>query len=177
MEVKVMEKVSGNYVENVKGIRKDFPGAVVFDISKEGGMGYLSAESFWGGIDVPGMRGKKGLSVLGVWEGLKVFSKKGVDVNFICDEKKLGAVRNCKSYGNLIGVRYGDDLLEVNDGIEKVFKRIYKKEVSERYGKVIENMKDLVKKRNIVFLEEKEKDRKAPCSVGEILKELIIEKS
>ena len=60
--------------------------------------------------------------------------------------------------------------------MEKVFMKVYRKEVKERYGRVIESMKNLVKKRSIMFLEEKEKDRKAPCSVGEILKELIMEK-
>lgn len=175
MEVKVMEKVCGNYVNNVKEIRKEFPVALVFDISKDGGMGYLSAEFPWGGIDVPGMDGKKGLSVLGVWEGLKIFRRKGTDENYFHEERMLGKVRCCKSYGEWIGVRNGDELLDVDEGIEKVFKRMYKKEVMRRYGKVIEGMRDIVKKRDIFFLEERKENRKVPCSVGEILKDLILE--
>ena len=174
MEVKVMEKMWGNYEMEVKEIRKDFPNAVVFDISKRGGMGYLSPESVWGNIEVPGMAGMKGLSVLGIWEGLKVFGRKGVDMSYICAEKRLGTVRNCKSYGKWIGVRFGDEILDVDDGIEKVFKDTYRKELKKRYGKVIDGMRKVAEERDIILIEEKEGNRKEPCSVGEILKDIII---
>ena len=171
-----MEKVCGNYEKNVKEIRKEFPGALVFDISKDGAMGYLSPQGPWGNVDVPGMEGRSGLSVLGIWEGLKVFERKGMDGNYFYDERKLGMVRKCKSYGRWIGVRYGDELLEKDEGIEKVFKRMYRKEVMKRYGKVIEGMRELVKKRDVVFLEGSEEKLKAPCSVGEILKSMILDR-
>ena len=103
--VKVMKKVSEDYVKNAEMVREIFPGAVVMDVTIDGGMKKLDPGYAWGGkkeveerkwmwireIEVPGREKEKGLSLKGVIEGLKLFKKKDkVDEQWWNDEKFLG---------------------------------------------------------------------------------------
>lgn len=173
--IRVMEKMSENYVKNAKEARKENRKIHVFDVTIGGAMGFLDPVSKWEKIEIKGRR-EKGLSLMGVWEGLKVYkNKEGVDKRFFEDERMLGKIRDCKSYGKLIGIRSGDEILNVEDGIEYIFKRRYKEEVMNRFGNVIEKLKEMSKKEDFVLLDYKKEDRKIPISHAEVLKEIIEE--
>ena len=89
--VKVMKKVSVDYVKNAEMVREIFPGAVVMDVTIDGGMKKLDPGYVWGGkkekedgkvelikdVSVVGRGKEKGLSLKGVIEGLKLFKRKG----------------------------------------------------------------------------------------------------
>ena len=89
--VKVVKKVSEDYVRNAEMVREIFPGAVVLDVTIDGGMNKLDPGYLWGGkkekedgkwelirdVDVIGREKEKGLSLKGVIEGLKLFKRKG----------------------------------------------------------------------------------------------------
>ena len=47
--VKVMRKVSEDYVKNAEMVREIFPGAVVMDVTIDGGMKKLDPGYVWGG--------------------------------------------------------------------------------------------------------------------------------
>ena len=108
--VEVMKKVSEKYEENVKAARKNFPKALVLDVTMDGAMKKMDPDYPIGKVDVPGMM-LKGLSLNGVWEGLKEFRTmkrdkesgemkevvKEMDVEWMNDERKLGKVRDRKS--------------------------------------------------------------------------------
>lgn len=170
--VEVMKKVSEDYVKNAEVAREMYPGALVLDVTLGGGMGMMAPEYAVGGLAVPG-RDEKALSILGMWEGLKVFKNRDVDPGFFSNEKKLGEVRKCKSYGKLVGVRKGNEILGFEEAVESVFKEAYREMIREKYPKIIEGLRKKSDERVVVLLDYPEEMRKSPCSHGEILKEMI----
>lgn len=173
--VEVMKKVSKDYVVNAKVARKKWPNAVVLDVTMEGGMKKLDPSFPIGKIKVPGIKNKFSCCVSGIWESLKVFEKKKeIDLSF-CEEKKAGKKRGCKSYGRLVGVKLGEEVMEIDKGIEEVFVKGYKKCVKEKFETMIEGLKEESLKRPIVLLDYNEEDARYPVSHAEILKELIME--
>lgn len=109
---------------------------------------------------------------MGMWEGLKIFSnKKVIDESYFFSEKKLGKVRNIKSYGKLIGVKVGNDVIEIEKAVDEVFKMEYMKNIKERFGKIIEGLKQESAKRNVVLLDYD--FEKYPVSHALMIKEMI----
>ena len=183
--VKVIKKVSEDYVKNAEMVREIFPGAVVMDVTIDGGMKKLDPGFVWGGkkekeegkwiwikeIGVPGREEEKGLSLKGVIEGLKLFKRKDkVDEKWWRDEKFLGKERNCKSYGRWIGFGIGDENVSIEKGLE-IFERIYREEIEKRYGGMIEGLRK--EERVVVLLDYKEGDERKVINHADILKGLI----
>lgn len=170
-KVVVMEKVSTDYVKNAEMARKNLADAIVLDVTGGGLMENFDAGYPLGSVEVPGMKEEKAMSIMGVWEGLKIFKKKGEDLSYFKDEKKLGKVRDCKSYGKLQGVKIGEEVMDVGRAIEEVFKGLYKREMRKRFEIQIEGLRRA--NRPIVLLDHRKEDRKLPFSCAEFLKEMI----
>ena len=183
--VKVVKKVSEDYVKNAEMVREIFPGAVVMDVTIDGGMKKLDPGYIWGGkkekedgkvelikdVSVVGREKEKGLSLKGVIEGLKLFKRKGeVDQKWWKNEKFLEKERNCKSYGKLMGFDMGNESVSVEKGKE-VFEKIYKEEVEKRFVNVIEGLRK--EERVVVLLDYMEGDERKVINHAGILKELI----
>ena len=183
--VKVMKKVSEDYVKNAEMVREIFPGAVVMDVTIDGGMKKLDPGYVWGGkkekedgkvvlvkdVIVVGRDKEKGLSLKGVIEGLKLFKRKGeIDEKWWKDEKFLEKERNCKSYGKLMGFDMGNESVSVEKGKE-VFEKIYKEEVEKRFVNVIEGLRK--EERVVLLLDYMEGDERNVIDHAEILKGLI----
>lgn len=173
--VKVVKKVSGGYVKNAEIIRKIFPDAVVLDVTEDGLMGKFDPGFPVGRIKVPGMEGEMGLSLRGIWEGLKVFSKKDmVDRRWWRDENKLGKERYYKSYGELLGIRIGDEVMDLERGKE-FFEEMYEGMVRERFGGDMEVIRKESMKRPVVLLDYGDGDERKWIDHAEILKRVIEE--
>ena len=183
--VKVMKKVSEDYVKNAEMAREIFPGAIVMDVTIDGGMRKLDPGYVWGGkkeveegkwkwikeVEVPGREKENGLSLKGVIEGLKIFKRKDkVDEKWWREERFLGKERNCKSYGKLMGFDMGKESVSVEKGKE-IFERIYKEEIEKRYGNVIDGLRK--EERVVVLLDYMEGDERKVINHAEILKGLI----
>ena len=182
--VKVMKKVSEDYVKNAEMAREIFPGAIVMDVTIDGGMKKLDPGYVWGGkkergekeiwikdVKVIGRDKEKGLSLKGVIEGLKLFKRKDkVDEKWWREEKFLGKERNCKSYGKLMGFDIGKESVSIEKGKE-IFENIYREEIEKRFGNVIEGLRR--EERVVVLLDYKEGDERKVINHAEILKVLI----
>ena len=183
--VKVMKKVSEDYVKNAEMVREIFPGAVVMDVTIDGGMKKLDPGYVWGGkkekedgkmvlvkdVSVVGREKEKGLSLKGVIEGLKLFKRKDkVDERWWKDDKYLRKERNCKSYGKCMGFDMGNESVSVEKGKE-IFEKIYKEEIRKRFENVIEGLRK--EERVVVLLDYMEGDERKVINHAEILKGLI----
>ena len=169
--VAVMKKVSEKYVENAIVAKKNWPGAIVLDVTLGGGMETLDPAFPIGNVLVPNCN-KKSLSIMGMWAGLKVFSKRMMtDESYFISEKKLGKERNCKSYGKLVGVKIGNDVIEIEKAVEEIYKKEYIKNLKERFGKIIEGLKREAGKKHVVLLDYN--FEKYPFSHAAIIKEMI----
>lgn len=171
--VVILKKESEKYVENAKMAKGMYPGAAVMDVTIDGLMGNLDPAFRWEeGVAVPGTFKERGLSLKGVWEGLKIFERKGVDKRWWSDEKYVGKERKCKVYGELKGFGIGEKSVEPEEGKE-IFERIYKEEVEKRFGDFLEVLRKESKKRVVVLLDYKEGDGRKMINHVEILKEMI----
>ena len=170
--VEVMKKVSENYVENVKKVRKNFPKALVFDVTVDGALKKFDLSFPVEKVEIPGMN-RRGLSFECVWEGLKVFEKKEeIDLKWMNDERKIGKVRGCKSWGKLKGIKIGNDIVSEEEGKE-IFKKMYVDFVKDRYGMVIDGIKKVSENKMVVLLDYKEEKNRIFNNV-DVLKELIV---
>ena len=172
--VVVFKKVSEGYVMNAKAAKKEWPKAVVFDPTLGGAMEMFDPAFALGKIKVPGEKWLEAHSIMGIWEGLKIFSKKDVvDVSFMRDMKKVGKVRGCKSYGRMVGIKVGDEMIEGDENLKDFFRKLYKEVIGERFKERIEKLGELDKEKVIVLLDYPEGGERYPVSHVEILKELI----
>ena len=183
--VKVVKKVSEDYVRNAEMVREIFPGAVVMDVTIDGGMKKLDPGYVWGGkkereegkfelvkdVRVMGREKERGLSLKGVIEGLKLFRRKDkADERWWRDEKFLSKERNCKSYGKLMGFDMGKESVSVEKGKE-IFEKIYRDEIEKRFSNVIEGLRK--EARVVVLLDYMEGDERKVINHARILKGLI----
>lgn len=174
--VVVMEKVSEKYEENVKAVRMLYPKALVFDVTSEGAMKKLDPEFPTGEVRIPGKKWVRGLSLSSVWEGLKVFEKKeSIDEKWMKDEKKLGKIRGCKSWGKLMGFKINEKVLGLEEGKE-MYKEMYVDLVNDKYGKILDVMRKEAERRPVVLLNYKE-DKKRLFDHVEVLKGIIEKKN
>lgn len=171
--VKVMKKVSEKYEENVKVARKEFPKALVLDLTMEGAMKRMDPAFPLGKVEIPGMMGK-GLSLKGVWEGLKVFrNKEEIDEKWMNDERKLGKERGCKSWGKLEGLKIGNEVIGEEEG-KKIFRKMYEEMLKERFEAVLEGIRREAKKRTVVLLDYREEVER-PFNHVEVVKEMLMD--
>lgn len=79
-----------------------------------------------GGIPVPGMKDATAASVEGVWQGLKVFEKEGIDMkkftitNMRNIKRAVGAKR-----GRVMGHMYGEDIIGYVDARKSIYVPAY----------------------------------------------------
>lgn len=173
--VEVMKKVSVNYVENAEIAKKMFPGALVLDVTRGGGMEKLDPAYPIEKVRIPGIKRMRSLSIGGVFEGLKIFKKKGeIDESWFLSEKKLGKMRKCKSYGECIGIKIGDEIKSVEEGVKEIFVDLYKEVIGERFEMIIEGLREVSESRDVILLDYEESVY--PVSHAEILKEMILDK-
>lgn len=169
----VVKKQSRVYEKVANAVRMMYPNAVVLDVTREGLMRKLDPSFPLRRVKVPGCD-ETSLSVLGVWEGLKVFSSKNhkeVDCTYFSDERKLGKIRGCKSYGKLVGIKVGEEIIPVEKAVETVFTQTYRETIENNFPAVLESLSK--ETRPVVLLDYKDTDRLAPVSHAELLKEMI----
>lgn len=170
--VVVMKKVSEDYVVNAKIARKLWAGAVVLDLTLGGAMEMFDPVYPLGKIKVPGEKWMVSHSIMGIWEGFKLFGKKNeIDLSYLTDLKKVGKVRGCKSYGNLIGIKLGGEIIEGSENMKENFRKLYKDVIYNRFKGIIEKVRKINENKIIVLLDYTE--GKYPLSHVELVKELI----
>ena len=173
--VKVFKKVSEKYEINVMAVKELVPDALVFDVTIDGAMKKLDPGFRWEGVKVPGRDKEKGLSLKGVYEGLKVFrSKKESDEKWWKEERYLGKERNCKSYGKLMGFDIGKESVGVEKGKE-IFEMMYREEVEKRFGNIIETFINC--ERPVVLLDYMDGDERKIIDHAKILKQIVEERT
>lgn len=111
------------YIANKKrkeeGIKKQYPNAIILDVtSKAGWAQQLSPFYPHGGIPIPNSDGITGMSVEGIWQGLKVFETQGVSYSHFQNASMKGLKRTVRTLGKPLGHRYGTKSAELLDYLE-----------------------------------------------------------
>lgn len=169
-----------------EGIRKQYPNAIILDVtSKAGWAQQLSPFYPHGGIPIPNSNGETGMSVEGIWQGLKVFETQGVSYSHFRNASMKGLKRTVRTLGKPLGHNNGTHTGELLPYLEARV-AIY----LPTYKWVLENVpavKDLVERirtksltTDIVFLDyntnEDYTNLKSPLSHAALIKLYIEER-
>lgn len=95
-----------------ENILKEYPDAIIFDVTSKGAMKQMSPFYPHGHIPVPGMDGMFSASVEGIWQGLKVFEGEGIDRTRFSNKTMLNMKRTCRTYGRCLGHMYRGELMD-----------------------------------------------------------------
>lgn len=97
-----------NKRRKIEGIQKEYPNAIILDVtSKAGWAQKLSPFYPHGGIPIPNSDGVTGMSVEGIWQGLKVFESQGVSYSHFRNRSMKGLKRTVRTLGKPLGHQYG----------------------------------------------------------------------
>lgn len=102
-----------------EGIKKQYPNAIILDVtSKAGWAQQLSPFYPHGRIPIPNSDGMTGMSVEGIWQGLKVFETQGVSYSHFRNTSMKGLKRTVRNFGKPLGHSYGTKSSKLLDYLE-----------------------------------------------------------
>lgn len=102
-----------------EGIKKQYPNAIILDVtSKAGWAQQLSPFYPHGGIPIPNSEEVTGMSVEGIWQGLKVFETQGISYTHFRNTSMRGLKRTVRTLGKPLGHSYGTNSEELLDYLE-----------------------------------------------------------
>lgn len=152
-----------NKKRKIENIKKDFPNAVILDITsssnnKKGQM--LSPFFPHGNIPIPFTKNKKATCVEAVWQGLKVFESHDISLSTFDNDTMKDVKRSVRKNGRLLGHKRGiygskEELLEYFEARMEIYLPTYKwvLENVEEVKKIIDKIKEHSKNNDIVLLD------------------------
>lgn len=115
-----------NRKKNLEKLNDEYPGATILDVTSKSEDEWVCLSPFFphGNIPVPFTPWKTSESVEGIWQGLKVFERAGVDVKKMNETGMNGLKRSTRTFGKVKGHQKGLDSEELLGYIE-ARKQIY----------------------------------------------------
>ena len=150
-----------NKKRKIEGIKKEYPGAIILDITSTSDKWYSQILSpFYPhyNIPIPFTEGLTATCVEAVWQGLKVFKDSDVDFDTFKNDTMKSLKRTSRKYGTPLGHRkgaYGNDLLDYFQARALIYLPTYKyvlDNVKEVHS-VILKIKDKAQYTDIVLLD------------------------
>lgn len=147
-----------NRRRKLENIKKEFPNAVIIDVTSKGKMPMAKFSPFYpiGNIPIPFSPNKFSKSVEGIWQGLKVFEDCDIDVSKFEITSMKGLKRTVRKFGKPKGHRKGINGTELLDYItarKLIYLPAYKWVLDNRLEKEIEELKNIAENRTLVLLD------------------------
>ena len=168
-----------NRRRKIENIEKDFPNAVIIDVTSKGKLPMLKFSPFYpvGGIPIPFSENKHAESVEGIWQGLKVFETHDIDESKFKITSMKGLKRTIRKYGKPKGHRKGvggDQLLDYITARKLIYLPTYRWVLDNRLATEINELKRIQEKETLILLDyetngEIENPRK-PLSHAQLIK-------
>lgn len=179
-----MEKLNQIVVKNKRckreNILKEFPGAIILDVTSKGDWPSLSPFFPHGGIPVPFSPGVTSMCVEGVWQGLKVFKGEGIDRSSFRNGTMKDLKRTVRTHGQCLGHQKGVESTELLDYItarKEIYVPTYEWMLENKCARQLQNIRNLLKTRTVVLLDYDTngdvEDPKKPLSHASLIKAYI----
>ena len=144
--------------KSAETLAKLYPNAEVIDVTSSGSEPFVRFSPFFshGEIPVPFSDGTYSYSVEGIWQGLKVFDKAGVDTTKFNIQNMKGLKRTVRSFGRTIGHRkgvFGTELLDYITARKVIQVPTYYWVLENKTEIEIKFLASIARKRNIVLLD------------------------
>lgn len=163
-----------------ENILKEYPDAIILDVTSKGDWAKLSPFYPHGGIPVPFSDGVFSMSVEGIWQGLKVFEHEGIDYDSFRNSTMKGLKRTVRTHGRCLGHRKGvnsSELLDYIDARKQIYVPSYIWMLENRCQKQVEILRNLVETRPVVLLDydtnDNIEDPRKPLSHASLIKGYI----
>ncbi len=135
-----------------------YPSALIIDVTSQGEQPWVKFSPFYphGDIPVPFSPGITATSVEGIWQGLKVFEKAGIDVRKFSITNMSGIKRSSRTFGSVLGHQAGvnsDTLLSYREARTQIYVPIYQWVLTHHLQNEIEQLKVEGRQRQVVLLD------------------------
>jgi hypothetical protein len=163
-----------------ENILKEYPDAIIFDVTSKGAMNTLSPFYPHGGIPIPFSDNATSMSVEGIWQGLKVFDGQGIDYSSFKNNTMKDLKRTVRTNGRCLGHQKGinsKELLGYIEARKQIYIPSYYWMLKNKCSKTIESIAKLSKERTVVLLDydtnEDVNDPTKPLSHASLIKSYI----
>jgi hypothetical protein len=175
-----------NKKRSIERIQKEFPGAIILDITSSSPHRYgqiLSPFYPHKNIPIPGeSRGMTATCVEAIWQGLKVFEGADIDKQMFRNDTMKNIKRTVRKFGRPLGHRYGvysQTILNYADARRYIYIPSYKYVLDNmpEVHRIIEKIREKAKESDIVLLDYNlnpdNRDITKPLSHAELVKMYI----
>ncbi len=141
-----------------KTLKKRYPDATVIDLTSRAHKPWVkfSPTYLHGGIPVPNSAGFTAMSVEGVWQGLKVFEKEGIDTSRFELKQTRGVKRSSKIHGPVKGHQAGvrdETLLNYVAARKQIYLPTYRWVLENKLTEELEELRRLSAEGDVVLLD------------------------
>lgn len=165
-----------------ENILKEYPNAEIFDVTSKGEHKTLSPFYPHGGIPVPFSGSVTSQSVEGIWQGLKVFEREGIDFSCFDNKTMKNLKRTIRTHGRCLGHQKGigsKQLLGYIEARKQIYVPSYIWMLENKCQKEINYFKQLLNVgKTIVFLDydtnEDIEDASKPLSHASLIKKTLL---
>lgn len=178
--------VVANKKRKIEKLKEEYPGAVILDITSSSSYksGQLLSPFYpHKNIPIPGdSRGMTSYSVEGIWQGLKVFEKTGIDIQSFRNDTMKDIKRTVRKFGRPLGHQYGvysKELLSYLDAKRLIYAPAYKYMLENvpEVKAIVERIRQKAQECDIVLLDYNinpdNRDAAKPLSHAELVKMYI----
>ncbi len=174
------------YIESrrkkIENIKTKYPNAIICDVTSKSDNGLVKLSPFFphGNIPIPFTENCVGMSVEGIWQGLKVFENEDVDVSYFHNFSMKNIKRTCRIHGKILGHRkgvYGSELLNYHEAKHLIYIPTYKWVLQNVVADIINRMKIASQSNDIVLLDyntSEDVDSVKPLSHAFLIKAFIL---
>lgn len=147
-----------NKKKKIENIRKKHPYAEIVDLTSNSESKFVQFSPFYpvGNIPIPYSQGQEGISVEGIWQGLKVFESHGADFSKFSIKNMKGLKRTIRVNGPIVGHQKGmfsNEILDYITAREAIFVECYRWVLENKLQELTQELSQLAAKKDIVFLD------------------------
>ena len=163
-------------------LERQYPGAPIIDMTSHSKTEMIKFSPFYphGGIPVPFSSPATSKSVEGIWQGLKVFQTRDIDLSCFRNDTMKNLKRTVRTNGPTKGHRkgiWGTELLDYLTARKLIYLPSYKWVLDHKLGHLIEKLRKLSEAGTVVLLDYETNpdvlDPKKPLSHASLIKAYI----
>ena len=143
--------------KKTEALKKTYPGAVIIDVTSHAKDEFVRLSPFYyhGGIPIPDSDEWYGGSVEGIWQGLKVFEREGVDIKTMHIRDMKNIKRTTRVHGPILGHRRGvtGGLMDYLTARQELYIPIYNWVLANRCQAEVEKIRQLSEQGTVVLLD------------------------
>lgn len=144
--------------KKIETIQKTYPNAIVVDVTSKSSDMFRKLSPFYPhrGIPIPFSGSCKGVSVEGIWQGLKVFEGEGINMDSFRNDTMQNMKRTVRTHGKCLGHQKGlgsKELLGYIEARKAIYLPCYLWMLKNRCSRQVEQLRKMSNEKVVVLLD------------------------